>query len=365
MGEKLNFHIDHLDPLGQGVHKDAAGITFIPKTLPGEQGVALITKRARGVNFARAISLESAAPERLVPVCPHYSECPGCQYLHAPYGIELENKQRALERLLKPLALENGSEIFVHSAPKRWSYRNRLQLHYDLPLKKLGMLTDKGILPIPDCLMPNEDLLDAFVQLQQNWQGLIVDGQKQGHIEIYAKDGKVHTSVNRPYSHGGFTQVYKEMNDKALELIREHTQGLAINHAFDLFGGSGNLSAHLHEAKVHVVDGVRPEAQMAQHQSFISLNLFAKDGLNSLLKLSQRSDSDLLLVDPPRSGFVGLADYVNRFQPKNLVYMSCFTPTMVRDLKQLNIKNSQLEFHLLDFFPATQHFETLAFIRLK
>lgn len=359
MGEKLHFHIDHIDPLGQGVHKDGATVCFIPKTLPGETGIAEVVKRSKGVSFGKLISVEATAPERIKPECKHFDLCPGCQFLHAPYEFELLTKQQSMLRLFRNLGV---TEVNTHAAPRRWSYRNRMQLHYDKVKNVIGVQTPNAILPIPSCLMPNSELKAEFEQLQKTWRELVERQPSQGHIELYAKDGAVKTSVNRPYADGGFTQVFAEMNDKALKLVQDFTQGQKISSTLDLFGGAGNLSKHLIESKVLVVDGVTPDQSINSLHDFMQLDLYSKSALYELKKRIHKP-IDLMLVDPPRSGFQGLKDFVLEFKPKHLVYMSCFAPTMVRDLRELAIK--KIDLHLLDFFPSTHHLETLAFIELK
>lgn len=358
MGEKLNFSIDHIDPLGQGVHKSETGVCFIQKTLPGDRGTAEIIKRSKGVSFARLLTIDSPSPDRISPECPHFSICPGCQFLHTTYDVELKTKKESLARMLRPLDVKS---IETHAAPRRWSYRNRMQHHYDVAINKLGLRTPDGIVEIPQCLMPNDQLKDAYKELQHNWKNLVSPHQRQGHIEIYAKDGQVQTSINRPYADGGFSQVFEEMNQKALQLVEKFTGDLEINIALDLFGGAGNLSKHL-DAQTYVVDGVIPTEELANKQKFIQMDLYKSNALHALSSKIQ-SNIDLLLVDPPRSGFQGLKSFVTQFNPKYLVYMSCFAPTMIRDLKELGVLSPII--HLLDFFPSTHHIETLALVRLK
>lgn len=359
MGEKLYFQIDHIDPLGQGVHKDGKTVCFIPKTLPGETGYAEIIKRSKGVSFGKLISVEATSEQRIKPECKHFDKCPGCQFLHAPYEFEIETKKNSMLRLFRPIGVQ---DVITHAAPRRWSYRNRMQLHYDKVKNVIGVQTPEGIQPIPSCLMPNAELIDEYIALQKSWQELVIRQPSQGHIEIYAKDGSVKTSINRPYADGGFTQVFSEMNKKALALVQNFTQGKKLANVMDLFGGAGNLSKHLIESKVLVVDGVIPDQSINALHQFLQLDLYSKSALFELKKRFS-STVDLMLVDPPRSGFQGLKEYVDVFKPKYLVYMSCFAPTMVRDLRELGIKN--IELHLLDFFPSTHHLETLAFIELK
>ena len=68
--QTVEFEIDHIDPLGQGVSKKAENITFVAGTLPGETGTALVYKRAKGVQFARLQQLDIAADNRVEPECP-------------------------------------------------------------------------------------------------------------------------------------------------------------------------------------------------------------------------------------------------------------------------------------------------------
>ena len=146
----VEFEIDHIDPLGQGVSKTDGVITFIAGTLPGESGTATVYKRAKGVQFARLDTLTRAAENRIEPICPHFKTCPGCQFLHTDYESELSYKKAALARHLVNLEIGEG-EIEVVSAPHRLDYRNRVQLHYRH--QYIGMLDTVAneVLEIPRC----------------------------------------------------------------------------------------------------------------------------------------------------------------------------------------------------------------------
>ena len=75
----IEFEIDNIDPLGQGVSKMGGNITFVAGTLPGETGTALVYRRAKGVQFARLQSLDKVSDKRIEPECPHFDRCPGFQ----------------------------------------------------------------------------------------------------------------------------------------------------------------------------------------------------------------------------------------------------------------------------------------------
>mgnify|MGYP001341796390 CR=1 FL=1 len=91
--QKHQYHIEHMDALGQGVCKQNGAITFIAKTLPGESGMARIHKRSKGVQFATGESIAEQSEQRIKPECVHFQQCPGCHYLHTDYPTELGFKQ--------------------------------------------------------------------------------------------------------------------------------------------------------------------------------------------------------------------------------------------------------------------------------
>ena len=104
----IPFLISSVDSLGQGVGKMGERITFIPKTLPGEEGEALILAEKKGVAFARATSWSVRSPERIQSICPHFAECPSCHFLHTSYEMELKAKEDSFRRLFRNLPLPDA-----------------------------------------------------------------------------------------------------------------------------------------------------------------------------------------------------------------------------------------------------------------
>jgi 23S rRNA (uracil1939-C5)-methyltransferase len=221
--QTVDFEIEHLDPLGQGVSRLDGKITFIAGVLPGETGKAIVYKRARGVRFARLKTLHRRAENRVVPPCPHVERCPGCQYLHTGYDSELEYKREALIRHLQGLAIDT-EQIEVVAAPRRLAYRNRLQLHYRH--RYIGLLdtVNNEVLEIPGCRILRKELQPVFDELQSgHWTE---QHSGHGHCEIYYKDGEVSIVWDRPYAYGGFSQVYEEMNQVLKQRVHQQLKAL-------------------------------------------------------------------------------------------------------------------------------------------
>ncbi|MCK5073967.1 MAG: class I SAM-dependent RNA methyltransferase [Bacteriovoracaceae bacterium] len=372
MKKTIPFHIKHVDPMGQGVSKLTDNVVFIPKTLPGEDGVAHIVAQTKKTAFATTtvdqITLKS--PERIFPYCPHYEICSGCHYQHTNYENEITFKKNGLSWLLKNVCKKNPIQIEVHESPKRNEYRNRIQLHYDSFGKQLGFISriTGGIIEVPRCTLALPQIQMEIRQLYENGDrsSIFSDERAKGHLEIIIQDDqKVHRYFNSNYSHGGFTQVNSLMNKKLQELVKDKYDFYLQKHGtpsvLDLFGGNGNLSRNLTSKSTAVIDIYRDNHFIeGEQQTFIDINLYSK---NFLSKLSDMvSSADFLLLDPPRSGFKGISDLVNKYDPSLIFYVSCNPATLARDIQSIMPKYDLLEVHLLDFFPSTYHFETLCIL---
>lgn len=409
MAKKTDFKIISLDPLGQGVCKktmeketNEAGehsIYFIPKTLPGEEGIAVITQEKKSVQFACVEKLTKKSPLRMTPKCSHFQQCSSCHYQHVEYEQELDFKVQTLKKLMRKIELQ--SEIDILPAPKRFEYRNRIQLHYSLKSKLLGFKSSQTheIIPVPFCIIASKDIQKVLQNLyeNENWIKLVPKNSKnsknlniskgkknQGHLEIYQKlSGEILTSWNRPYASGGFTQVFEEMNQKMKLYIKNSLQDFIssnvcspVHGLLDLFGGNGNLSENLLYQQRICIDNyisTKPihKKQTFKNQSteFFHLNLYAKHALENVVKKIQETSLTFthLLLDPPRSGLNNLNLWLEKLKPQFVIYVSCNPHTLVRDLTQSenSVLNNYtlLKVALIDLFPSTYHFETVVFLK--
>ncbi len=360
----IEFEIEHIDPLGQGVSKQGASVTFVAGTLPGETGVATVYKRAKSVQFARLERLLKRAENRVEPECPHFDRCPGCQFLHTDYASELDYKKATLERYLGPLGV-GGEQIEVVSAPRRLAYRNRVQLHYRH--KYIGMLdtVSNEVLEIPRCRIIRPELQAAFNQLYAgDW---IRDHPGHGHCELYFKSGEVSILWDGGYAHGGFSQVYEEMNLVLQERVQTLLADLGSRRLLDIFSGSGNLSdafAASGGERVMIDSYADPEGA-ANRDNFYQMDLYDDQTLPNFTRRAGGTDFDTLLIDPPRRGFPGLDKWLKKINPRYVLYVSCDPASLARDLRGLEARFRIETVQLLDLFPATAHFETFVALHMR
>jgi 23S rRNA (uracil1939-C5)-methyltransferase len=360
----IPFKITGIDSLGQGVSKLEEKVTFIPKTAIGDEGQAQVMAERKGVTFARAVALNLASPERITPACSHFAECPSCHFQHLPYERELALKTESFERLFRKFSMP---QLEVIAAPERYGYRNRIQLHYSLRSKLIGMRDPQtfDITPIPDCLIGTPEIVSILRTLYQNdsWLNEAPKDRTEGHVELYWISGELRKSWNRPYAEGGFTQVYETMNRRLKELLRDHfAQTPPSEGLLDLFAGNGNLSATLGYQRRLCIDVYRT----SRGEDFFDQDLYAPGALKAVLQKVSERDLQVshLILDPPRSGLRDFRNWIETLKPRFVAYVSCDPHTLVRDLQGLDGYEVTRSF-LLDFFPATFHFESMIFLERK
>lgn len=356
----IPFHITSVDSLGQGVSKVTDKVTFVPKTLPEEKGFARIVAEKSKIAFAHCEEITEASPRRALPPCPHFDLCSGCHYLHTDYPYEIELKLEGMKNLFRHYPDLHHQVI---TAPSRLAYRNRMQLHYDLETQKLGLLDiNRKILEVPSCLIARPEVSQVVKNLyhEKKWLKLAPTNVKRGHLEIYFHQDELKMSWNRPYAEGGFTQVNAEMNLVLKNKVKEVASKLSPGFVLDLFAGNGNLS-HAIDYQQRLCVDMYPQSMPSD---YLSLNLYSKNSLTSVVKAISRHKVDLLILDPPRSGLKNLKEWLERFNPGHVIYVSCDPHTQIRDI--LPLENYQIkESFLLDLFPATFHFETMVILERK
>lgn len=344
--QSISFLIDHIDPLGQGVFKEDGNIYFIPKTLPGESGSAQIIKSKKNLHFCKLIELDKKSPERQESACPHFESCSGCHFLHTNYETELNSKLNAFNRMLQKL---EHPQVELLKAPKRTNYRNRIQLHREKNKIGFYQYNSRKITEVPGCIIIRDELKNDLTKIYKNPPRI------KSHIELYFKDSEVITTKDSRYAQSGFTQVNQQANQLMLNKVSE-IFGQEKLDVMDLFAGDGNISKAINYKSRMCLD-IYPHS----YAEFINIDLFKPQAINDI----RETTVDLLILDPPRSGFKEIAQWTNKFRPKKILYISCHPMTMVRDLQNIDENYKISHISLVDLFPSTFHFEALTVLEKR
>lgn len=171
-----------------------------------------------------------------------------------------------------------------------------------------------------------------------------------------------------------FFQTNTAQAERLYETAREFADLKDGEIVYDLYCGVGTLSLFMSQKAekvlgIELVDVAVQNAKFNAKENNIGNVSFIKGDMKDVFTqemVDKFGAPDVLITDPPRAGMH--PDVVKRLKelkvPK-LVYVSCDSSTMARDLKELAEVYDILEVQPVDMFPQTYHVETVAKLRLK
>lgn len=133
MGQNQVFSIQIIDlnHSGEGVGRKDGRVVFVPYATPGDIAVVRIVEERRGFARAELLSLERESPDRVLPPCPVYLRCGGCQLQHISYDAQLAYKKRRVEQALRRIGKLEGVPVGdCLPAPRVFHYRNKAKFSY-------------------------------------------------------------------------------------------------------------------------------------------------------------------------------------------------------------------------------------------
>ncbi len=169
-----------------------------------------------------------------------------------------------------------------------------------------------------------------------------------------------------------FYQVNHAMAEKLYEKAREYANPNGKN-IIDLYCGAGTIGLSMADSAKSII-GVEiiPEAiEDAKYNTQINgiknARFICADATQAAEKLAKEGiTADTVIVDPPRKGVSAevIKTIANNFKPETVVYVSCDSATLSRDIKIFSENGYKLvEYTPCDLFPRTAHVETVALLK--
>jgi len=379
-------------------HVDGKAV-FVPFTLPGERARVHIVEKKSGYASAEVNEILTASPDRVVPACPYFGVCGGCNYQHASYPAQLAFKQAILRETLERAGLSLPATISVLSG-EPWEYRNRVRLAVDSDgnpgYRERG---SHAIIPVRECPIAAPALIEAalmfaetarmvaptlkpteialftnadqsallltlvaaevhkvpFEELAQTLKKripamkgaeLVLEAEEGGQPRIVAQWGAkslVYRAAGFDYrvDHGAFFQVNRWLVDPLVEAVLAEYKGAL---AWDLYAGVGLFARQLAKRFDRVV---AVESAPASTDA-LAANLKGSRGVpvrSATLDFLRRPQAkgnttqavpDLIVVDPPRTGLgADTTTLLAKIAAPAMVYVSCDPATLARDLAAL------------------------------
>lgn len=402
---------------GDALTRRDGKVYFVADALPGETVKADIYQDKD--RFAKARVLERlAAPDYAVSApCPYADRCGGCQWQRVPYAMQEKWKAGFIEDALQRIGgIPAGTYPFqMHGSPETLHYRNRIDVKWQVQTDgsiRLGYFAKSShdLVPIERCWIADErinQVLQAcgqlkFPQRERMFQTslefqviaddrVLVSGQDipagfwQDLKDAVQKNSGLHKALILDSSDfvlleeweglrfhtraGQFQQVNLPANRFLRAWVRDFARQHKVQHALDLYCGSGNLSLGLARDGVTIfgVEAFAPSIEAAVYnaaKNAVIAQYAAGDAQDIRQLFPALPALDLLIVDPPRRGMAEAVEPVLQLQAKRMIYVSCDPNTLARDLKMILAAGYRLEEVMgLDFFPQSYHVETVCVLK--
>lgn len=160
---------------------------------------------------------------------------------------------------------------------------------------------------------------------------------------------------------GGFSQAHGSINDALVRKVVELAAPKDLM-VLELYAGHGNLTVALAaQAKhVHAVE-MDEEAVRACEENLRTRDLTNVRVAHGDAQVHARGPHvDVVVLDPPRTGARDVLASLAQRKPDRIVYVSCDTATLGRDIKELAALGYKPDaVAAFDMFPQTSHVETV------
>lgn len=408
-----------------GISSDGRGIAhidgktvFVSGGVTGDDIVLRITLEKN--RFAEAEIAEIITPSeyRIVPKCPYFQQCGGCNTAHMDYEYELRTKAENIEQTMRRIGGFKDFKLdsIESGADKR--YRNKAV--YKVSGSNCGFYSAKShdVINIDDCLLCNEsdgniikaikkytktendDINELFIRhgktamvslycskkpkntdkllkyitsADENVSSVIVNTPQKAYVVFGDEFIKADLlGINFRISEKSFFQVNSLMTEVLYRKTLDYASITENDNVLDIYCGIGTIS--LCAAKLaRSVIGVEivPQAienakYNAKENKIKNVEFYASSAEKIVPKLIEKeSKPDIVILDPPRKGSdKNTLSAILSSSPKRIVYVSCNPATLARDARILADGGYKISSACaVDMFPRTFHVETIVLLQ--
>ncbi|MFF4649940.1 class I SAM-dependent RNA methyltransferase [Streptomyces sp. NPDC001380] len=423
VGERYEVEVGPVAHGGHCVARHDGRVLFVRHALPGERVVALVTEGTAASRFLRADAVEVLQPskDRVTPPCPFAGpgRCGGCDWQHATPGAQRKLKVQVITEQLERLAgltpAEAGWDGSVEPAPgdkvpagQVPAWRTRMQFTVDRSTGRVGLRRHRSheVEPVDRCLIAAPGVEELGVESRE-WpriatvevaaatgssdRQVVLTPVPGGRLPLVELDRPVslariderelfHRVHGRTFvreraagrtwrvSNGGFWQIHPAAADTLVGAVLDGLAPRPGENALDLYCGVGLFAGALAErlGERGAVLGIESSKQAvldARHNLADLENVRIEcDKVEKLLPRTGITSTDLIVLDPPRSG-AGRATvrHLAGLGARRIAYVACDPAALARDLAFFRESGYRpVSLRAFDLFPMTHHVECVA-----
>ena len=386
---------------GMGIAKINDKITFIPFTLKDELVTCEVIKENKKYNEGRLIDIKKISDERQVPKCKYYFECGGCNLMHQKYSSQLNFKKNKVINNLRHISNINVDDINI-IYDKEFNYRNHIILSVNKNNIGFYKSHSNTIVDIDECLISNESINNTLKDIRKfinkymdnNIDRISIKGYNEILVNIESSNFKLidefknyvvcdslyinnkfvsglkEVTINLgKYKYKVSSQSFFQKNTYMTIKLYDYIKTLVNKdeNILDLYCGSGGIGIYISENAKNIIgieiieDAVLNAKENARINNIKNITFKSgkvEDNLDDI------KDIDTIIVDPPRVGLNKKAiDDILKINPKRIIYVSCNSTTLARDLNYLKDMYELEEIKLFDLFPNTHHVESVCVLK--
>jgi 23S rRNA (uracil1939-C5)-methyltransferase len=385
---------------------------FVDGSLEAERVEVELHHRKGRVWFASTVAVAEPSPHRVEAPCPYYGECGGCQLQHVGYAHQLELKEQIVRDAMRRQRVTLPGDVAVCGMADPWRYRWRGEFHVitgaagmaDAALGFNRMRSWKPV-AVDDCLIHHPRITSSLPALRglvqaagsRDLAALHLTAGEGGDelllrarppralparaIDAHARDADQRWSTTSTtlrwrgqafrVTPDTFIQVSWAQLDVLYGAAMRGLGDVGGRMVVDAYAGIGVLACELASAGASVVciennrDSARFGVLNAELNGRAERVRYRLEAVEDALPAAG-AGADAVILDPPRAGCdAKVTAWLALAGPPTVVYVSCDSATMARDLRILTVSGPYriAGFEVVDMFPQTQHIECVATLR--
>lgn len=163
--QNYTLNITALGSEGQGIGHIDGYTVFVPGAIPPERVEVCIIKPGKGYGVAKLQRIISPSAARVVPFCPVYGRCGGCNLQHMAYSAQLAFKRQMVQDAFFRIG---GLQVPVQPVlgmEQPWAYRNKGSFPLTMVEGKVafGFFAPRShrLIPLENCDIQHPAVLQA------------------------------------------------------------------------------------------------------------------------------------------------------------------------------------------------------------
>jgi 23S rRNA (uracil1939-C5)-methyltransferase len=389
---------------GEAVARLGGKAHFVAGAMPGERVIGEVTLDKGSWARVALTEVIEPSPHRVVPPCPHFEECGGCQWQFADYRSQLAWKRNVVAGQLAHLGRVEDPPVRPTVAPgSEYGYRNRMDFRITDGRPALHRYRSRELVPLDTCHLLTPELSELFSSLgaldgvraltlraaattddrlvlvegtvpegHDQWDASVVHRSREG-LRVVTGTGYIIeqvAGVRFRVTGGSFFQNNTRGAEALVALVGEAMSLRGDESFLDAFAGGGLFAATVGAGAARVIAVEASPTALAD----LRHNLRRADVDDARVVRGRVEEVvadldeywDVAVVDPPRTGLgIGGVEAVTAAMPRVVAYVSCDPASLARDTRYLADVGYHLEWAApVDLFPQTFHVETVArFVR--